>query len=94
MNEANEARERARALNDQIKDVLLKEWDPIGIQAIPEAQDEYDGYVPRIHSMLSARKSVEEVLEYLLWLEAEHMGLTPDRQRTRRLAESLVGLIG
>jgi hypothetical protein len=86
--------ERARALNQKIRDVLLKEWDPIGVQAIPEAQDEYDGYVPTLYSMLIARKRIDEVLEYLLWLETEHMGLSTDRQRTQSIAEKLVGLSG
>ena len=90
----SEAAERARALHQQIKDVLLREWDPIGVQAIPEAQDEYDGYVPTLHSMLISRKPAHEVFEYLMWLETEHMGLTADRQRTQSIAEKLAGLCG
>lgn len=88
----SEAGERARALHQKIRDVLLKEWDPVGVQDIPEAQDEYDGYVPTLYSMLIARKPIHEVFEYLLWLETEHMGLSADKQRTRSIAEKLVGL--
>jgi len=84
--------ERALTLHWKIRNVLLKEWDPIGIQAIPEAEDEYDGYVPTLYSMLVSRKPIHEVFEYLLWLETEHMGLTVDRQRTQSIAEKLVGL--
>ncbi len=90
----SEAAERARALHQQIKDVLLTEWDPVGVQAIPEAQDEYDSYIPTIHSMLISRKPTYEVFEYLMWLETEHMGLTADRQRTQSIAEMLAGLTG
>jgi hypothetical protein len=43
---------------------------------------------------LITRKPVKEVFEYLLWVENEHMGLTADRQRTRSIAERLVGLVG
>lgn len=88
----SEAIERARALQKKIKDVLLQEWDPIGVREMPEAQDEYDGYVPAIYSMLISRKPLNEVFNYLLWLEAEHMGLTADRQRTQSIAEKLVDL--
>ena len=88
----SEAAERARTLHYRIKRVLFRDWDPIGIQEIPEAQDEYDSYVPAIYSMLIARKSINEVFEYLLWLETEHMGLTADRQQTRSIAEKLVDL--
>lgn len=88
----SEAAERALALHQTIKDVLLNEWDPIGVEAIPEAQDEYDGYVPTVYSMLIARKPINEVFEYLLWLETDHMGLTADRPRTQSIAERLIGL--
>jgi len=79
-------------MHEKIKNVLMQDWDPIGVQEIPEAQDEYDNYVPMIYSMLISRKPVNEVLEYLLWLEGEHMGLTVDHQRTQLIAEKLVSL--
>jgi hypothetical protein len=83
---------QARVLHQKIKDVLLQEWDPIGVQEIPEAQDEYDGYVPTIYTMLISRMPANEIFEYLLWLENEHMGLTADKQRTQCIAERLVSL--
>lgn len=89
----NELAYRARSLHQQIHEVLQKEWDPIGIQSIDDADDEYDAYVPTIYSMLIARKPISTVLEYLLWLETEHMGLTADRQRTQDIAAKLVGLV-
>ena len=88
----SEAAERARTLHHKIKEVLLKDWDPIGVQAISEARDEYDSYVPAIYSMLIARKSINDVFEYLLWLETEHMGLMADRQQTRSIAEKIIDL--
>jgi hypothetical protein len=88
----SQAVDRARTLHQGIKDVLLKDWDPIGVQDIPEAQDEYDSYVPTIYSMLITRKPINEVFEYLVWLETEHMGLTSDRQQTRSIAEKLASL--
>lgn len=84
---------QARVLHARIKEVLLKEWDPIGVSATPQAQDEYDSYVPAIYSLLIARKSVNEVNEYLLWLETEQMGLMADKQLTRSIAERLVALV-
>ena len=88
----NNTKEHVRTLHENIKNVLMQDWDPIGIQEIPEAQDEYDTYVPKIYSMLISRKPIDEVLEYLIWLEGEHMGLTVNRQRTQFIAEKLVGL--
>ena len=82
----SEAENRARVLHQKVRHVLLTTWDPIGVQDIPDAQDEYDGYVPTIFSMLITRKPVSEIFEYLLWLETEHMGLSADRQRTQKIA--------
>lgn len=37
--------DRAMRYHQAIREALMKEWDPIGVAHIPEAQDEYDGYV-------------------------------------------------
>lgn len=88
----NNATNQTIALYREIREVLFREWDPIGVQAMRGAEDEYDAYVPVLGSMVIARKSVNELFEHLLWLETEHMGLAADRQRTQRVAEKLVNL--
>jgi len=85
--------DRARVLHQAIKKVLLEEWDPIGVGDIPEAQDEYDSYVPEIYKMLVSGKPKYDIFEYLWWLETEHMGLTGDQQRTEIFAEQLCKLV-
>lgn len=85
--------ERARRRHSLIREILLKDWDPIGVSGIPEAKDEYDAYVSEVYRLLTRRASVREVFEYLWWLETEHMGLRGDRQRTRAIAEKLVELL-
>ncbi|MGC8561307.1 MAG: hypothetical protein ACP5O1_11585 [Phycisphaerae bacterium] len=69
---------------------LLKEWDPIGVGQIPEAQDEYDSYVPGVYRLLVTRRPKHEVFDYLWALETQRMGLTGDRQATERFAERLL----
>ncbi|HEY1756822.1 MAG TPA: hypothetical protein VGG72_15730 [Bryobacteraceae bacterium] len=44
--------DRARRYHQVIKTALLKEWDPIGVGEVPEAQDEYDSYVPDTYELL------------------------------------------
>jgi hypothetical protein len=83
-------RNRARIFHEAIRRALLKEWDPIGVSEIAEAQDEYDSYVSAIYKMLIARKPRHEVFDYLWWLETEHMGLTGDRQVTEKFADRLM----
>ena len=86
----SEYRERAKAYHEAIRKALLDEWDPIGVDGIVEAQDEYDSYIPAIYKMLISRKPKHELFDYLWWLETEHMGLTGDRQRTEKFAERLL----
>ena len=81
--------DRAKRYHEIIKQALLKEWDPIGVGEIPEAQDEYDSYVSGVYKLLITRRPQHEIFYYLWTLETQHMGLTGDRQATERFAERL-----
>jgi hypothetical protein len=83
----------SKFLHEKVKYVLLKEWDPIGINSIEEAQDEYDGYIPALVSMLNAGKNSEEILHHLCWIEIERMGLAGNIEHTRKIAEKLCDLV-
>jgi hypothetical protein len=37
-------RDRAREYDNAIRKILMDEWDPVVVNHIPEAQDEYDFY--------------------------------------------------
>lgn len=81
--------DRARASHATIRKALIERWDPIGVREIPEAQGEYDQYVPAIYRLLVTRRPKHELFDYLWWLETEHMGLSGDRQATEAFAEYL-----
>lgn len=68
---------------------MLDEWDPIGIQGIEEAKDEYNEYASSLCQLLILGKSEGEVFEYLWWLETEHMGLSGDMEKTKVIAKRL-----
>lgn len=53
----------------------MEEWDPIGVNDIPEAADEYDSYIGDFYEMLVARKTRQEIIKRLAYLEGDHMGL-------------------
>lgn len=89
----NEPRSRAIALHQEFRNILLHKWDPIGVQSLPEAVNEYDHNVPTIYSMLIADKPLHEVVDYLVWLETDHMGLFADPRRTENVAKRLARLI-
>ncbi len=59
-----------------IHDVLIKEWDPIGVGDEPNAQDEYDDYIPVIYRLLSERRIDAEVARHLDLIETESIGLS------------------
>jgi hypothetical protein len=88
-----EFKERARRYHGAIKTTLLHEWDPIGVSDVPEAQDEYDSYIPGIHKMLISRSTEQEVSDYLWEIETKHMGLLGNRRHTEAVAGKLVQLI-
>jgi hypothetical protein len=70
----------------------MREWDPIGVAEWPEAQDEYDGYIPHIVSLLDKGASEQEVAKYLDAVATERMELNPDRARSLATARALVRL--
>jgi hypothetical protein len=74
---------------EAIQQALIKEWDPIGVGEFPEAQNEYDSYVLDIYRLIVARRSKEEIFNYLWELETGHMGLKGDRPATEHFAERL-----
>ncbi len=85
--------ERARRYHREVKRILIQEWDPIGVADVPEAQDEYDAYVPGVHHLLIHRASSRDVFDYLWQIETDHMGLCGNRLHTQNIANSLVALI-
>jgi hypothetical protein len=88
-----EFKERAKRYHAAIKRTLLNEWDPIGVSDVPEAEDEYDSYVPGIHKMLVSRSTAQEVFDYLWDIETKHMGLLGNRSHTEAVAGKLVLLV-
>jgi hypothetical protein len=82
--------DRAKRFHEAIREVLLKEWDPIVVSDIAEAADEYDSYIPQIYGMLIRREPSRMLFEFLWWAETEHMGLCGNRAHTTQIAERLV----
>ena len=89
-------RSRARQYQAAIRAVLLTQWDPIGVSQHPEAQDEYDSYVPGVYRLLASREVDRGSLFFHLWqIETERMGLseTPaSRQHTYAIVDRLLQL--
>jgi len=65
---------KAKSLHSAIRHVLLDVWDPIGIKDEPNAQDEYDRYIPRIYELLVSAAPDSELADYLYWMAHDRMG--------------------
>jgi len=73
---------RAREIQASIQEILLSDWDPIGIRGVPEAQDEYDGYVGGVYRLLAEGATEAALVAHLSHVQSDQMGL-PTRDRTR-----------
>lgn len=75
---------------NQIHEILLHQWDPIGIKNEPAAFDEYDIYISKIYEMIIAGKNCEEIASFLHWVETERMGLKGNIELAKNVAITLV----
>jgi hypothetical protein len=85
-------RDRAKVYHAAIREILLNEWDPIGVSRIPEAHDEYDGYVGGVYRLLTTHANRHELFIHLWQIETDHMGLSGNRHHTEAIAEKLFHL--
>ena len=87
---------QSRENRARVRDVLMREWDPIGVSGVPEAADEYDRYVGTVYVMLmDERASADSIAAYLFDTATRGMGLPAHAQlaeRSSRAATTLVGL--
>ena len=77
---------------EEIKRLLLWEWDPIGVAGIEGAVDEYDMYAMPIFTGLHSGATVDDITDYLERVAIERMGLNGDAAKARRVAAKIVEL--
>ena len=77
------------SLANQIRQIFVQDWDPVGIKNVPEAQDEYDQYLANITRMVQSQASQSHVAAALLQAEV-NMGLVANENRANLIAEKLL----
>jgi hypothetical protein len=89
---------RSRRNRTHIRQLLWRDWDPIGVNTLSGPQDEYDTYADRAYVMLmDERRPAEEIAVYLDDIASRHMGLgdRPEiRSRSRQVADAFIRMIG
>lgn len=76
-----------------VREILFREWDPIGVNDNPNCRDEYDSYAPTICRMLAENVDDRRLAAHLSRLQRESMGLSVvDEGLPRRVARRLIAL--
>jgi hypothetical protein len=87
---------QSRENRGSVREILLRDWDPIGVYGIPEAAHEYDAYANKAYVMLMDEgATASEIARYLYIVTTEHMGLTDHgrlAEKSDQVAQLLVQL--
>jgi hypothetical protein len=68
---------QSRENRARVREILMREWDPVGVAGSPEAADEYDSYVGAVYVMLmDQRATQDQIAAYLYDITTGHMGMT------------------
>lgn len=73
-----------------VRHALYYEWDPMGINTIPNAEDEYDSYAPRLTQMLMEHNAEKDIFAELWRIETDYLGLIGNRKATKSFAGRLI----
>lgn len=83
---------------DRLREIGWSLWDPIGLNETMGGwkgqpfEDEYDSYLIKAVGMLRNNRTEGEVVDYLFFIETEHMGLSVGANNTS-LRENLSNVV-
>lgn len=74
-----------------IAEILMNDWDPIGVKGVHAAVDEYDAYVMQLHGMLERGTTADAIVSYLQQVQTEWMEMGKgDPVKLYAIAQSLL----
>jgi hypothetical protein len=83
--------QRAKEIQEAIREVLYRDWDPIGVcDAGPD--DEYDSYIGPVYRLLVSQPKKEEVTAELRRIEDGPIGIGASEDALTMAAEKLLAL--
>jgi hypothetical protein len=86
-------RSRAIEILDAIREVLFKDWDPIGINDCATTVAEYDAYIAPVYRILVGSRSENDLVETFRKIEREQMGLgASSHEKLHSVANKLLEL--
>lgn len=75
-----------------IQALLWEEWDPIGVNDISTASDEYDRYAGEVYSMLSRGADADEIARHLSWSVRTRMGIGASDEDSLKIARRALAI--
>jgi hypothetical protein len=82
-------RQRVQGLIEKIRDVLISDWDPIGVGDNPNLREEYDSTLSPLLAALSKGAGEEELASILAAAETR-FGIVSDDARRERTVTKLM----
>ena len=74
---------------NEIRSILLSDWDPLGVGDNPKLIDEYDSYITLLLPLLKKERSKELVMQTLLQIELD-LGVHSEIDIIMTVAEKIV----
>ena len=86
-------KQRAAEIQQSIREVLMHQWDPIGVADCITTDDEYDAYIAPVYRILVGSRSEDELIACLHFTERDVIGVAPaNPESLRGVARVLLAL--
>ena len=77
----------------KIREVLIRDWDPMGLSDAAQTPDDYDAVARELHALITdPETTAERIAAYLRWVEREQMGLQRRPGRATEAARRVMAL--
>jgi len=82
---------RSKISLSRLRDIAWSYWDPIGYAGVegmsenPPPAHEYDTYLRHVVSLLQNGNRFDDIVDYLVEIESEHIGLNGPNMRDRAI---------
>ena len=80
------------SLYSSIGDILLNQWDPLGLSEKTSRVDEYNVYVPVIYRLAMEIDCVDELVEQLSRIACETVGVETNLHNDKRAARLIMAI--
>ena len=78
-----------------IREVLIRDWDPLGLSDAPGTPDDYDAVARELHALITdPETTAERIAAYLRWVESAQMGLQRRPGMAKAAAQRIMALKG